>query len=153
MPLQIMSLTDAAAERVREIMEDSATPVIGVRVGIKDAGCAGQSYTLDYVSEPVKGDDHVVDKGVDVYVEPKATLFLLGTVMDFEEDMLKSGFTFKNPNQTGECGCGESVTLKPADLKALAEARRPLGASPWRGSLSSFAASMSAARTPSRCRR
>jgi len=123
MPLPIMSLTDAAAERVREIMADSETPVVGVRVGIKNAGCAGQAYTLDYLSEPVKGDDHVVDKGVDVYVEPKATLFLLGTVMDFEEDILKSGFTFKNPNQTDACGCGESVTLKPADLKALADAR------------------------------
>lgn len=123
MPLPIMSLTEAAAERVREIMSGSDKPMVGVRVGIKDAGCAGQSYTLDYVSEPIKGDDHIVDKGVDVYVEPKATLFLLGTVMDFEEDMLKSGFTFKNPNQTGECGCGESVQLKPADLKALAEAR------------------------------
>ena len=123
MPLPIMSLTDAAAERVREIMADSETPVVGVRVGIRNAGCAGQAYTLDYVSEPVTGDDHILDKGVDVYVEPKATLFLLGTVMDFEEDLLKSGFTFKNPNQTGECGCVESVTLKPADLKALAEAR------------------------------
>src|SRR3569832_2236869 len=123
MPLQIMSLTAAAAERVREIMADSETPVVGVRVGIKNAGCAGQAYTLDYVSEPVKGDDHVVDKGVDVYVAPKATLFLLGTVMDFQEDMLKSGFTFKNPNQTDACGCGESVMLKPAELKALAEAR------------------------------
>jgi iron-sulfur cluster assembly protein len=118
-----MSLTDAAADRVREIMADSETPVAGVRVGIRNAGCAGQAYTLDYVAEPIKGDDHVVDKGVDVYVEPKATLFLLGTVMDFEEDMLKSGFTFKNPNETGACGCGESVTLAPADLKALAEAR------------------------------
>jgi iron-sulfur cluster assembly protein len=123
MPLKIMSLTDAAVERINEIIEDSATPVMGVRVGIKDAGCAGQSYTLAYVSEPVKGDDHIEDKGVHVFVEPKATLFLLGTVMDFEEDILKSGFTFKNPNQTGECGCGESVQLKPADLKALAEAR------------------------------
>ena len=123
MPLPIMSLTDAAAERVREIMADSDTPVVGVRVGIKNAGCAGQAYTLDYVGAPVPGDDHVVDKGVDVYVEPKATLFLLGTVMDFEEDILKSGFTFKNPNQTDACGCGESVMLKPADLKALAEAR------------------------------
>jgi iron-sulfur cluster assembly protein len=123
MPLKIMSLTDAAVERINEIIEDSATPVMGVRVGIKDAGCAGQSYTLAYVSEPVKGDDHIEDKGVHVFVEPKATLFLLGTVMDFEEDILKSGFTFKNPNQTGECGCGESVMLKPADLKALAEAR------------------------------
>lgn len=123
MALKIMSLTDAAAERVREIMAGSDKPVAGVRVGIKDAGCAGQSYTLDYVAEPVAGDDHVADKGVDVWVEPKATLFLLGTVMDYEEDLLKSGFTFKNPNQTGECGCGESVQLKPADLKALAEAR------------------------------
>jgi iron-sulfur cluster assembly protein len=123
MPLKIMSLTDAAAERVREIIEDSDTPVMGVRVGIKDAGCAGQSYTLAYVAEAVKGDDHIEDKGVHVFIEPKATLFLLGTVMDFEEDILKSGFTFKNPNQTGECGCGESVQLKPADLKALAEAR------------------------------
>ena len=123
MPLPIMSLTDAAAERVREIMADSETPVVGVRVGIKNAGCAGQAYTLDYVGEAVKGDAHVVDKGVNVFVEPKATLFLLGAVMDFEEDILKSGCTFKNPNQTDACGCGESVTLKPADLKALAEAR------------------------------
>lgn len=123
MPLKIMSVTDAAVERINEIIEDSTTPVMGVRVGIKDAGCAGQSYTLAYVSEPVKGDDHIEDKGVHVFIEPKATLFLLGTVMDFEEDILKSGFTFKNPNQTGECGCGESVQLKPADLKALAEAR------------------------------
>lgn len=123
MALKIMSLTDVAADRVREIIAQSDKPVAGVRVGIKDAGCAGQSYTLDYVAEPVPGDDHVNDKGVDVWVEPKATLFLLGTVMDYEEDILKSGFTFKNPNQTGECGCGESVQLKPADLKALAEAR------------------------------
>ena len=123
MPLKIMSLTDAAASRVREIMAGSEKPVVGVRVGIKNAGCAGQTYTLDYVGEPIKGDDHVEDKGVHVYVDPKATLFLLGTVMDFEESVLSSGFTFKNPNQTGECGCGESVQLKPADLKALAEAR------------------------------
>ena len=123
MPLQIMSLTDAAAERVREIIADRDEPVIGVRVGIRNAGCAGQAYTLNYVAEPIKGDDHVEDKGVHVFVEPKATLFLLGTVMDFEESKLGSSFTFKNPNQTGECGCGESVQLKPADLKALAEAR------------------------------
>ena len=123
MPLKIMSLTDAAVERINEIIEDSDKPVIGVRVGVKNAGCAGMAYTLDYVSEPVKGDDHVSDKGVEVFIEPKATLFLLGTVMDFEETKLTSSFTFKNPNQTGECGCGESVQLKPADLKQLAEAR------------------------------
>ncbi len=123
MALKIMSLTDAAAGRINEIIEDSDKPVIGVRVGIKNAGCAGQAYTLDYVAEPIKGDDHVSDRGVEVFIEPRATLFLLGTVMDYEEGVLKSGFTFKNPNQTGECGCGESVQLKPADLKQLAEAR------------------------------
>lgn len=123
MPMKIMSLTDAAAERVREIMDDSDRPVIGVRVGIKNAGCAGQTYTLEYVTEARAGDDHIEDKGVNVWIEPKATLFLLGTVMDYEEGKLSSGFTFRNPNQTGECGCGESVQLKPADLKALAEAR------------------------------
>ncbi len=123
MPLKIMSLTDAAAERVREIIEDSDKPVIGVRVGVRNAGCAGMAYTLDYVTEPVAGDDHVADKGVEVYIEPKATMFLLGTVMDFEESKMSSGFTFRNPNQTGACGCGESVQLAPADLKALAEAR------------------------------
>ena len=123
MAFRILSLTDAAVARINEIIEDSDTPVTGVRVGVKNAGCAGMAYTLSYVSEPVPGDDHIEEKGVNVYIEPKATLFLLGTVMDFEESMLSSGFTFKNPNQTGECGCGESVQLKPADLKALAEAR------------------------------
>ena len=123
MPFKIMSLTDAAAERINEIMEDSDKPVIGVRVGVRNAGCAGMAYTLDYVSEAIKGDDHVNDKGVDVYIEPRATMFLLGTVMDFEESKMSAGFTFKNPNQTGACGCGESVQLKPADLKAIAEAR------------------------------
>ncbi|HTJ58458.1 MAG TPA: iron-sulfur cluster assembly accessory protein [Devosiaceae bacterium] len=123
MALRIMSLTDAAAERIKEIIEDSGKPLIGVSVGIRKAGCAGQAYTLDYVEEPLPGHDRVSDKGVEVFIDPKATLYLLGTVMDFEEEKLKSGFTFKNPNQTSECGCGESVQLKPADLKALAEAR------------------------------
>jgi iron-sulfur cluster assembly protein len=123
MPLRIMSLTDAAAERINEIIEDSGKPLIGVRVGVKNAGCAGMAYTLSYVEAAISGDDHVSDKGVEVFIEPKATLFLLGTVMDFEETKLSAGFTFKNPNQTGECGCGESVQLKPADLKQLAEAR------------------------------
>lgn len=123
MPFNIMSLTDAAAARINEIIEDSDKPVTGVRVGVKNAGCAGMAYTLDYVSEPMAGDDHVEEKGVHVFIEPKATLFLLGTVMDYEESILSSGFTFKNPNQTGECGCGESVQLQAADLKQLAEAR------------------------------
>ena len=123
MALRIMSLTDAAVERINEIIGDSDRPVAGVRVGVKNAGCAGMAYTLDYVTEPVAGDDHIEEKGVNVWIEPKATLFLLGTVMDFEEGKMSSGFSFKNPNQTCECGCGESVQLEPADLKALAEAR------------------------------
>ena len=123
MAFAIMQVTDAAAERITEIIEDSDKPVIGVRVGVKNAGCAGMAYTLDYVTEPVAGDDHIREKGVDVWVEPKATLFLLGTVMDFEETRMSSGFTFNNPNQESACGCGESVQLKPADLAEIAKAR------------------------------
>jgi iron-sulfur cluster assembly protein len=81
------------------------------------------AYTLDNVITPEEGDDHISARGVEVYIDPKATLFLLGTTMDFEVGKMSSGFTFKNPNQTGECGCGESVILKPADLKELAQAR------------------------------
>lgn len=123
MPLKIMTLTDAAAERIQEIMEDAGRPVAGVRVGIRNAGCAGVAYTMNHVSEPVPGDDHVEDRGVNVWIDPKATMYLLGTVMDFEQGMMSAGFTFSNPNQTGACGCGESVQLAQADLKALAEAR------------------------------
>jgi iron-sulfur cluster assembly protein len=120
---KIMSLTDAAVERITEIIEDSDKPVIGLRVGVKNSGCAGVAYTMEYVTEQSAGDDHVNEKGVDVFVDPKATMFLLGTVMDYEETKMSSGFTFKNPNQTGACGCGESVTLAAADLQAIAEAR------------------------------
>ena len=123
MAFKIMSLTDAAAARITEIIEDSDEPVIGLRVGIKNAGCAGVSYTMDYVTEAVPGDDHLAEKGVEVWIDPKATMYLLGTVMDYEETRMSAGFTFKNPNQTGECGCGESVQLKAADLKAIAEER------------------------------
>ena len=123
MALKIMSLTEAAAEQIREIMADSDDPVVGVRVGVRNAGCAGMAYQLDYVRDPVAGDDHVQERGVDVWIDPKATLFLLGTEMDFRVDKLSSGFVFENPNQTSACGCGESVQLEPADLQALAEAR------------------------------
>lgn len=121
--MQIMSLTEAAAARIREIMAASDRPVKGVRVGVRNAGCAGMAYTMDYIEEPFDGDDHVSAHGVDVWVEPRATLFLLGTVMDYEESLLSAGFTFNNPNQEGACGCGESVQLKPADLAEIAKAR------------------------------
>lgn len=123
MDFRVISLTDRAAERIAAIIAAAERPVAGVRVGVKNAGCAGMAYTLDYVGEPVDGDDHVRDKGVDVWVDPKATLFLLGTSMDYAQDKLSSGFVFNNPNQIGQCGCGESVELKKADLDELARAR------------------------------
>ena len=118
----VMGMTDAAAGRVREIVgaRDSAK---GIRVGVKKGGCAGMEYTVDLVTEPSPKDDHVERDGAHVWVAPEAALFLLGTEMDFEVTKLRTGFTFKNPNQSSACGCGESVELKPAELKALAEAR------------------------------
>ena len=123
----VMGMTDAAAGRVREIVSarDSAK---GIRVGVKKGGCAGMEYTVDLVTEPSPKDDHVERDGAHVWVAPEAALFLLGTEMDFEVTKLRTGFTFRNPNQSSACGCGESVELKPADLKALAEARAAAGA-------------------------
>ncbi|EKF41104.1 FeS assembly scaffold SufA [Nitratireductor indicus C115] len=119
---QVMTITDAAAERVRAIMA-SRDGAQGVRVGVKKGGCAGMEYTVDLVTDPNPKDDHVEREGAHVYVAPEAALFLLGTELDFEVTKLRTGFTFKNPNQTSACGCGESVELQPAELKELAEAR------------------------------
>lgn len=119
---QVIAVTDAAAARVREIMA-GREGARGIRVGIKKGGCAGMEYTVDLVTEPDPKDDHVERDGAHIYVAPEATLFLLGTEMDFESTRLRTGFVFNNPNQASACGCGESVELKPADLKALAEAR------------------------------
>ena len=119
---QVISITDAAAARIREIVA-TREGAHGIRVGIKKGGCAGMEYTVDLVTEPSPKDDHVEHNGAHVYVAPEAALFLLGTEMDFEVTRLRTGFVFNNPNQSSACGCGESVELKPADLKALAEAR------------------------------
>ncbi len=119
---QVITLTDAAVERVREIVE-THEGAQGIRVGIKKGGCAGMEYTVDLVTEPDPKDDHVERDDAHVYVAPEAALFLLGTEMDFEVTRLRTGFVFNNPNQSSACGCGESVELKPAELKALAEAR------------------------------
>ena len=116
---QVLSLTEAAAERVREIVAHAEQPAQGIRVGIKNGGCAGMEYTVDLVTEPDDKDDRVELGETTVYVDPAATLFLLGTEMDYEVTKLRSGFVFKNPNQTSACGCGESVELKKADLAAL----------------------------------
>jgi len=118
----VITLTDRAADRVREIMA-SRDNAYGIRLGIKKGGCAGMEYTVDLVAEPNPKDDHIERDGAHVYVAPEAALFLLGTEMDFEQTTLRTGFTFHNPNQSSACGCGESVELQPADLKALAEAR------------------------------
>ena len=113
-----MKLTDAAAERVRQIIAKSEKPVLGLRVGVKNGGCAGMEYTMEWADELKPFDEVVEDKGVKVLIDPKAVMFLLGTEMDFQTSTLKSGFTFNNPNQTSACGCGESVQLKPADAAA-----------------------------------
>ena len=120
---QVVSITDRAAERVREIVAGSSGPAEGIRIGIKKGGCAGMEYTVDLVREPEPRDDVVDVGGVKVFVNPEATLFLLGTEMDFEVTKLRTGFVFRNPNQTSACGCGESVELRPVDAGELAEAR------------------------------
>jgi iron-sulfur cluster assembly protein len=116
---QVLTVTDAAAERVRDIVAAADAPAEGIRVGIKKGGCAGMEYTVDLVSEPNAADDRVELDDATVFVDPAATLFLLGTQMDYEVTKLRSGFVFNNPNQTSACGCGESVELKKADLAAL----------------------------------
>ncbi len=120
MGFAVMTMTEAAAARVKAIVENSGPDAKGIRVGIKKGGCAGMEYTIDLVSEPNAKDDLIQRDGASVWVEPSAVLYLLGTEMGFETTTLRSGFTFTNPNQTSACGCGESVELKPADLAALA---------------------------------
>jgi len=112
----VLSVTDAAAERIREIIARADKPVAGVRLGVKKGGCAGMTYTMDVAETAAKGDEVVETKGVRVLVDPAAVLFLLGTEMDFTIDKLSARFVFRNPNETSACGCGESVTLAPAKL-------------------------------------
>ncbi|MCV6547039.1 MAG: iron-sulfur cluster assembly accessory protein [Cohaesibacter sp.] len=123
---QVLSITDEAAERIRGLVEASGDALQGVRVGVKNGGCAGMEYVLDKVIDPDPKDDVVEDKGVRVYVDPKAVLFLLGTEMGYEVTKFRSGFTFNNPNQSSACGCGDSVALTPVDPSAL-EAMRNQG--------------------------
>ena len=112
--LQVMRLTDAAAERIKALMANAERPIAGLRVGVRNGGCAGMSYTMDYAESADPMDEVVEDKGVTILIDPKAVLFLLGTEMDWRSDRLQSGFVFNNPNQVGACGCGESVSLRPA---------------------------------------
>lgn len=122
MGFAVMSLTEAAAGRVKAIVENAGGDARGIRVSVKKGGCAGMEYAVDLVTEPNPKDDLIERDGAQVWVAPEAVLYLLGTSMDFEVTKMRSGFTFNNPNQTSACGCGESVELKPADLAALAAA-------------------------------
>jgi iron-sulfur cluster assembly protein len=119
MAFQVMSLTDAAAARVKAIVGNSDAAK-GIRVSIKKGGCAGMEYAIDLVEDVNAKDDFIERDGASVWIAPEAVLYLLGTEMDFETTKLRSGFVFNNPNQTSACGCGESVELKPADLAKLA---------------------------------
>jgi len=121
--LQVMTLTDAAAARVREIIAKADKPVEGIRVGVVKGGCAGMNYKVDFATDIKPGDEVVEDKGVRVVIEPAAVLFLLGTEMDYKVDKLSAQFVFNNPNQTSACGCGESVTIAPRQMPEGAEAR------------------------------
>lgn len=113
---QVMRLTEAAASRVKELSSRADSEIVGLRVGIKNGGCAGQSYTVEYAHEVRPTDEVIEDKGVKVLVDPKAVLFLLGTEMDYKTDKMQAQFVFNNPNQVSACGCGESVQLTPAKI-------------------------------------
>lgn len=116
---KVVSLTDAAAEKIKAIMANAERSYEGVRVGVKNGGCAGMSYTMEYAEAANPLDEVVEDKGVKVLIDPKAVLFLLGTEMDYKTDKLSAQFVFNNPNQTSACGCGESVAITPAANGAL----------------------------------
>lgn len=120
--LRVMSITDAAAARVRAAMANAEKPAIGVRVGVRNGGCAGMSYTVEYADSVNPLDEVIEDKGVKVLIDPKAVLFLLGTEMDVKTDKFSSTFVFRNPNETSACGCGESVAITPAKLTEAASA-------------------------------
>ncbi|MDB5441914.1 MAG: HesB/YadR/YfhF family protein [Phenylobacterium sp.] len=113
---KVVSLTEAAAARVREIMGKAEQPYAGLRVGVKNGGCAGQEYVLEYADKVEPLDEIIEDKGVTILVEPKAVLFLIGSEIDYEVSKLAAKFVFRNPNETDACGCGESVTIQPAKL-------------------------------------
>jgi iron-sulfur cluster assembly protein len=111
---KVMRLSDAAVERVRQIMSQSEHPVAGLRVGVEKGGCAGMSYTVEYAEAAGPHDEIIEEKGVRLFIDPTAVLYLLGTEMDYQVDKFTAGFVFNNPNQTAACGCGQSVELAPA---------------------------------------
>ena len=115
---KVVTLSDAAAVRMAEIMKDADENFIGVRIGVKNGGCAGMEYTMDYATEAGPLDEVVEENGIQIMIDPKAILFLIGTQVDYVTEKLSQRFVFKNPNQTDACGCGESVTIVPQKLDA-----------------------------------
>jgi iron-sulfur cluster assembly protein len=120
---QVMRLTDAAADRIKTVMGNAERPIEAVRIGVKNGGCAGMSYTMEYAEAINPLDEVIEEKGVRILIDPKAVMFLLGTEMDYRIDKLSAQFVFNNPNQTAACGCGESVQLEPASDAAGAGAQ------------------------------
>ena len=108
---QVIKLSDNAANRIKEIMSKADNTAIGVRVGVKSGGCAGMSYMMEYAKDVKKNEEVIEDKGVKVFIDPNAVMYLLGTEMDYKTDKFSSQFVFKNPNETERCGCGESFKL------------------------------------------
>ncbi len=108
---KVMSITDAAAARVREMMTNRSEPALGLRISVKSKGCSGLAYSLEYAETILPQEEVVEEKGITLVVEPSAIMFLVGTEMDYVEDAMKSGFVFRNPNETGRCGCGESFSV------------------------------------------
>ena len=105
---QVMTVTPAAAERAKALIEGRGKPTVGIRIGVRSKGCSGMSYTLEFADKQEPMDEVVETGGIKLLIDPKASLFLIGTEMDYEEEKLKSGFVFRNPNEKGRCGCGES---------------------------------------------
>ena len=108
---QIITLSDKAAERIKQIMSAAKDGSIGVRVGVKSGGCAGMSYIMEYINKPNPNDEIIEDKGVKVFIDSAAVMYLLGTEMDYKKEDFSSNFVFKNPNETERCGCGESFKI------------------------------------------
>jgi iron-sulfur cluster assembly protein len=119
--LPVMRLTEAAADRIKAVMAKAEQPIAAVRVGVKNGGCAGMSYFMEYAEKINPLDEVIEEKGIRLLVDPKAVLFLLGTEMDYKVDKLSAQFVFNNPNQTSACGCGESVQIEPAHEAGGAE--------------------------------
>ena len=107
----MITLTEAAADRVKSLVQRADKPVLGLRVGVKTRGCSGLSYFVEYAEDQKKFEDVVEDKGVKIFIDPTAVMFLIGTEMDYVEDKIQSGFVFKNPNEKSRCGCGESFSI------------------------------------------